>query len=136
MCLCYVLSGPVLLTTIRRFGDLGVSTRRDWVRCPSPSYAHLTCDTTVEKAYLSDTCAMPHENEAKACNTPSAIPSRKGIPRYGGGLSHTGPLRLCHGTLLCCDTWKHVARSPSPGKEKKHTHKHKQILGTLQGLGG
>ena len=46
---------------------------------------------TLQKGYFSDTCAMPDENTAKACDTPSAILSRKGIARYGG-VSRTGPL--------------------------------------------
>ena len=35
--------------------------------------------------YLCDTCAIPCENKANGCDTPSAILSRKGIARYGGG---------------------------------------------------
>ena len=38
-----------------------------------------------QKGYLSDTCAIPYEKKAKWCDTPSAILSRKGIVRYGGG---------------------------------------------------
>ena len=40
------------------------------------------------KGYLSNTCAIPHENKANGCGAPSAILSRKGIGRYGGGISH------------------------------------------------
>ena len=43
------------------------------------------------KGYLSDTRAIPYENKANGCDTPSAILSRKGIARYGG-VSRTGPL--------------------------------------------
>ena len=41
-----------------------------------------------QKGYLSDTGAISHENKANGCDTPSAILSRKGIVRYGGGISH------------------------------------------------
>ena len=49
-----------------------------------------------QKGYLSDTCAIPYENKANGCDTPSAMLSRKGIARYGG-VSRTGSLRrdLC-----------------------------------------
>ena len=46
-----------------------------------------------QKGYLSDTCAIPYENKAKGCDTPSAMLSRKGIARYGG-VSRSGPLRM------------------------------------------
>ena len=45
-----------------------------------------------QKGYLSDSSAIPYENKANGCDTPSAILSRKGIARYGG-VSRTGPLR-------------------------------------------
>ena len=45
------------------------------------------------KGYLSDAGAIPYENKANGCDTPSAILSRKGIARYGG-VSRTGPLSL------------------------------------------
>ena len=45
------------------------------------------------KGYLSDTCAIPSENKANWCDTPSAILSPKGIARYGG-VSRIGPLRV------------------------------------------
>ena len=44
------------------------------------------------KGYLSDTCAIPSENKANGCDTPSAILSRKGIAQHGG-VSRIGPLR-------------------------------------------
>ena len=46
-----------------------------------------------QKGYLSDTCAIPYENKMGAI-PPSAILSRKGIARYWGGVSRTGPLSL------------------------------------------
>ena len=52
-----------------------------------------------QKGYLSDTCAIPYENKANGCDTPSAILSRKGIARYGG-VSRTGPLRKAYTALL------------------------------------
>ena len=102
------LSGPVLRDTARlsqrypriaRYGVCGVST---WpIGCDTPSpfserfpreHTKWRCDTPPQKGYLSDTCAIPYENKANGCDTPSAILSRKGIARYGG-VSRTGPLR-------------------------------------------
>ena len=51
-----------------------------------------------QKGYLSDTCAIPYENKAMGATPPSAILSRKGIARYGGGISHWAA--KCEGELL------------------------------------
>ena len=106
------LSGPILRDTARlsqryhpiaRYGVFGVST---WpIGCDTPSpfserfpsgeHARWRRDTPPPppKRYLSDTGAIPYENKANGCDTPSAILSRKGIARYGG-VSRTGPLRV------------------------------------------
>ena len=100
-----VLSGPVLRDAARlsqryppiaRYGVFGVST------CDTPSpfserfplgeHAKWTCDTP------SDTCAIPYENKASECDTPSAILSRKGAARYGG-VSRAGPLSRTFASL-------------------------------------
>ena len=103
------LSGPVSRDTARlsqryppiaRYGVFGVSTWPIGCDTHSPSserfplgeHAKWRCDAPApQKGYLSDTCAIPYENKADGCDTPSAILSRKGIARYGG-LSRTGPL--------------------------------------------
>ena len=41
------------------------------------------------------TCAIPYENKANGCDTPSAILSPKGIARYGGGISHWAAKFVC-----------------------------------------
>ena len=100
------LSGPVLRDAARlsqryppiaRYGVFGVSTWPIWCDTPSPflSVSPLESIREVEvrypppqKGYLSDTCAIPCENKANGCDTPSAILSRKGIARYGGASSH------------------------------------------------
>ena len=62
---------------------------------PLGEHAKWRCDTPPPptKGYLSDTCAISHENKANGCETPSAILSQKGIARYGG-VSRTGPLSV------------------------------------------
>ena len=102
-------SGPVSRATaglsqryppIARYGVFGVSTWPIVCDTPSPflsasplkSMRSRGAIPPPSKGYLSDTCARPYENKENACDTPSAIPSRKGIARYGG-ISRTGPLR-------------------------------------------
>ena len=85
-------------TLLRALGVFGVST---WpIGCDTPSpfserfplgeHARRRCDTPLQKGYLSDTCAIPSEFKQgnKRAIPPSAILSRKGIARYGGGVSH------------------------------------------------
>ena len=75
----------------------------NWVRYPLPfsvrfplgEHAKRRCDS--QKGYLSDTCAIPHENKAMGA-IPSAILSRQGIARYGG-VSQGGVLCLTRNTL-------------------------------------
>ena len=46
-----------------------------------------------QKGYLSDTCAIPHENKAKWVGYPLCDTTSKGYCRIrGGGVSRTGPL--------------------------------------------
>ena len=76
------LSGPVLCDTARlpqryppiaRYGVFGVSTWPIGCNTPSPfserfplgEHVKWGCDTSTTKGYLSDTCAIPHENKAK-----------------------------------------------------------------------
>ena len=84
--------------SIARYGVFGVST---WpIGCDTPSpfsqrfplgeHAKWRCDTPPppQMGYLSDTRAIPYENKANGCDTPSAIPSRKRVLRdMGGGVS-------------------------------------------------
>ena len=68
------LLGRVLL---ERLCEATVAACEVEVRCPP---------LTKEGRYLSDTCAIPHENkEILGAIPPSAILSRKGIARYRGG---------------------------------------------------
>ena len=98
------LSGPVLRDTARlsqryppiaRYGVFGVST---WpIGCDTPSpfserfplgeHAKWRCDTPPSKGYLSDTCAIPYENKAKACDTPLCDTISKGYCAIWGGIS-------------------------------------------------
>ena len=48
----------------------------------------------LKKGYLSDTCAIPHENKANGCDTPLLRYYLEKVLRDMGGLSRTGPLRL------------------------------------------
>ena len=58
-------------------------------RFPLGEHAKWRCDTPPTKGYLSDTCAIPHENKANGCEyPPSAILSRKGMRDMGGRISH------------------------------------------------
>ena len=99
------LSAPVLRDAARlsqrsppiaRYGIFCVST---WpIGCDTPSpfsegfplgeHAKWRCDTSPHKGYLSDTCAIPHENKANGCDTPSAVLSRKRYYAICGGYSH------------------------------------------------
>ena len=103
-----ILSGPVLRDTARlsqryppiaRYGVFGVST---WpIGCDTPSpfserfplgeHSEWRCDTPPSKRYLSDTCAIPFENKAKACDTPLCDTISKGYCAIWG-VSRTGPL--------------------------------------------
>ena len=104
-CLRQGLSGPVLRDTARlsqryppiaRYGVFGVSA---WpIGCDTPSpfseqfplgeHAKWRCDTPPQKGYLSDTCAIPYENEANGCDTPFCNTISKGYCAIWGGISH------------------------------------------------
>ena len=69
----------------------------NWVRYrpfsewfPRGEQAKWRCDTPpTQKGYLSDTCAIPYENKAKACDTPLCDTISKGhCAIWGGGISH------------------------------------------------
>ena len=100
------LSGPVLRDTaklsqrypsIARYGVFGVLT---WpVGCDTPSpfseqfpcgeHAKSRCDTPPLKRGISAILARSPTKQGKTrAIPPSAIRSRKGIARYGGGISH------------------------------------------------
>ena len=102
------LSGPVPRNTARlssaiprivRYTVFGVST---WpIGCDTPTpfserfplgeHAKWRCDTPPppQKGYLSDTCAIPHENKENACDTPLCDTNSKGLYAiWGGGISH------------------------------------------------
>ena len=106
--LLLLLSGPVLRDTARlsqryppiaRYGVFGVSTWPSGCDTPSPFSESFPLEgmrsggaiIPHKKGHLSDTCAIPHENKAKGCDTPSALLSRRGIAQYGG-VSRPGPL--------------------------------------------
>ena len=87
VCLPPVLSGPVLRDTARLYiSDTPLLCAMGFW------YPHHP------KGSYSDTCAIPHENKANGCDTPSAILSRKHIARHGG-VSRTGP--LSRGPVKC-----------------------------------
>ena len=99
------LSGPVLRDTARlsqryppiaRYGVFGLPT---WPKgCDTPSsfsgrfplgeHAKWRCDTPPQKGYLSDTCAIPHENKGNGCDTPLCDTSSKRYCAIRGGISH------------------------------------------------
>ena len=105
-----VLSGPILRDTARlsqRYppycGTVGflVSQHGNLGAIPPPPFLSVSPLESMrsggaapppppQKGYPSDTCVIPYENKAKACDTPFAMLSRKGIARYGGGISHWG----------------------------------------------
>ena len=84
--LIFQLSGPALRASAR------LPQRH-------PHIPHLRRNTLVEEGYLGDTCATPHQNNAKAWDTPSAIPSRKVFRDMG--VSHTGPLSFPSSRGVC-----------------------------------
>ena len=106
------LSGPVLRDTARlsqrypliaRYGVFGVSTWPNACDTPSPfserfplgEHAKWRCDTPLPQRGISAILARyPMKTRQMGAIPPSAILSRKGIARYGG-VSRTGPLRLC-----------------------------------------
>ena len=101
------LSGPVLRDTARlsqryppiaRYGVFGVST---WpIGCDTPSpfserfplgeHAKWRCDTPPppQKGYLSDTCAIPYENQDKQVRYPPLRYYLERVLRDMGGISH------------------------------------------------
>ena len=101
-------SGPVLRDTARlsqryphiaRYGVL-VSQHSQLGAIPPPPFsqrlplgehAKWRCDTPPQKGYLSDTCAIPHENKANGCDTPLCDTISK---KYCAiwGVSRIGPL--------------------------------------------
>ena len=84
-----------------------------WVRYPLPlserfpigEHAKWRCDTPPQKGYLSDTGAIPYENKAKGCDTPLCDTISKGYCAIGG-VSRTGPLRVCGWPVECARIWK------------------------------
>ena len=112
--LCNHFSGPVLRDTARlsqryppiaRYGVFGVST---WpIGCDTPSpfserfplgeHAKWRCDTPIPppppKGVSQRYLRYPMKTRQMGAIPPSAILSRKGIARWGGGVSRTGPLR-------------------------------------------
>ena len=106
------LGGPVLRDTARLsqryppnacYAAMGflVSQHGQWGAIPPPPFLRISPLESMrsggaipppQNGYLSDTCAIPHENKANGCDTPSAILSRRGLARYGG-VSRSGPLR-------------------------------------------
>ena len=60
-------------------------------RFPLGEHAKWRCDTpppTPRKGYLSDTCAIPHENKANGCDTPFCDTISKGYCARWGVVSH------------------------------------------------
>ena len=96
-----ILSGPVLRDTARlsqryppiaRYGVFGVSA---WpIGCDFLSNSPLESMRSggaippPQKWYLSDTCAIPYENEANGCDTPLCDTISKGYCAIWGGISH------------------------------------------------
>ena len=96
------LSGPVLRDTARlsqRYPPIvryGVSRVSTWpIGCDTPSpfterfpraeHTKWRCDTPLQKGYLSDTGAIPHENKANGCATPLCDTISKRYCAIGAG---------------------------------------------------
>ena len=94
---------------IARYGVFGVSTWPIWCDTPSPfserfplgEQAKWRCDTPppTQKGYLSDTCAIPHENKANGCDTPLCDTISKGYCAIWGGISHWAP-KITHANTI------------------------------------
>ena len=68
-----------------KYGQNGTARRAiPLIRRMSECEVEVQYPPPPPNGYLSDTCAIPYENKANGCDTPSAILSRKGIARYGG----------------------------------------------------
>ena len=100
-----ILSGPVLRDTARlsqryppiaRYEVFGVST---WpIGCDTPSpfserfplgeHAKWRCDSPLKRGISAILARYPMKTRQMGAIPPSAILSRKGIARYGGGISH------------------------------------------------
>ena len=78
-------------------GQLGAIPPPFSGRFPLGEHAKWRCDTLRppphKKGYLSDTCAIPHENKANGCDTPLCDTISKGYCAFWG-VSRTGPLRV------------------------------------------
>ena len=59
-------------------------------RFPLGEHTKWRCDTPPppQKGYLSDTCAIPHENKANGCDTPFCDTISKGYCAIWGGILH------------------------------------------------
>ena len=88
---------------IARYGVFGVSTwpigcdtplPLFWTFSPLESMRSGGAIPSPQKGYLSDICAIPHENKANGCDTPVCDTISKGYCAiWGGGVSRTGLLR-------------------------------------------
>ena len=84
----------------------------NWVRYPLRLFWAFppwrACEVEVryppQMGYLSDTCAIPYENEANGCDTPLCDTNSKAIARYGG-VSRTRPLSPGTKLLMCVGVW-------------------------------
>ena len=57
-------------------------------RFPIGEHERWRCDTSPQKGYLSDTCAIPLENKANGCDTPLCDTISKRYCAIRGGISH------------------------------------------------
>ena len=55
---------------------------------PLGEHAKWRYDTPPQKGYLSDTCAIPHENKGNGCDTPLCDTISKGYCAMWGGVLH------------------------------------------------
>ena len=89
----------------------------NWVRYPLPLFCAFppwrACEVEVrypslQKGYLSDTCAIRYENNANGCDTPLCDTISKGYCAIWGGISHWAAKLLCLQRSLACWSDGHV----------------------------
>ena len=83
----------------------------NWVRYPLPPFLSVSplgehsrsggaIPPAPPKGYLSDTCAIPYENKANACDTPLCDTISKGYCAIWGGISHWAAKLLSKTSVL------------------------------------
>ena len=107
----------------------------NWVRYPLPLFLSVSplesmrsggaIPPPLQKGYLSDTCAIPYENQANGCDTPLCDTIPKGYCAIWG-VSRTGPLRAFRSRKILENIYRKHSKRPrkSPARRRPRKQKH------------